>query len=221
MLFDRRQVLQSLAALCPAFWLKPTKLKPELNESIIAYTTGFPSLDRFLGGGLQLGTLTGVFGSAGVGKTEFCATIFEAQRSRLPGLGSPCRYVRGSEDLLAVWETGSLLTTNQLMYMTPAEYAMYMRERWKNGLDPAALVVTSDRRTVERIGSEPKLFDDDTVEFMKAGDNFILLERQEDEISTDCVLLRIEDHQVTGGGGFSIRFGHKGAEEIPGTDYLL
>ncbi|XP_075223979.1 RAD51 recombinase homolog spn-A [Lycorma delicatula] len=114
------KILSEAAKLVPMGFTTATEFHQKRSE-IIMLTTGSKELDRLLGGGIETGSITEIFGEFRTGKTQICHTL--AVTCQLPidqnGGEGKCLYVdtEGTfrpERLLAVAERYKLIGSDVL-----------------------------------------------------------------------------------------------------------
>lgn len=114
------KILIEAAKLVPMGFTTATEFHQKRSE-IIQLTTGSKELDRLLGGGIETGSITEMFGEFRTGKTQLCHTL--AVTCQLPiesnGGEGKCLYIdtEGTfrpERLLAVAERYKLSASNVL-----------------------------------------------------------------------------------------------------------
>lgn len=80
---------------CGDMGLTTAAIVLEARENLITITTGSPALDSLLGGGIETGSLTEIFGEYRTGKSQLCHTL--AVTSQLPveqhGAEGKCLYI--------------------------------------------------------------------------------------------------------------------------------
>lgn len=114
------KILAEAAKLVPMGFTTATEFHQKRSE-IIQLTTGSKELDRLLGGGIETGSITEIFGEFRTGKTQLCHTL--AVTCQLPidqsGGEGKCLYIDTEatfrpERLLAVAERYKLTGTDVL-----------------------------------------------------------------------------------------------------------
>ncbi|XP_034232817.1 DNA repair protein RAD51 homolog 1 [Thrips palmi] len=114
------KILAESSKLVPMGFTTATEFHQKRSE-IILLTTGSAELDRLLGGGIETGSITELFGEFGTGKTQLCHTL--AVTCQLPidqnGGEGKCLYIDTEsnfrpERLIAVAERYNLSSTDVL-----------------------------------------------------------------------------------------------------------
>jgi hypothetical protein len=93
---SRRNVLKMGVAMSAVPLVGPVHASPT-GERV--FLTGSPDLDRALGGGIRLGTLSAVIGPRGSGKTDFLFRLAKAN-----GVGDAYTMNVGGSDMLSIME---------------------------------------------------------------------------------------------------------------------
>lgn len=88
------KLIEKAKTLQPAGFVSAIKFS-EIQSKHSKITTGSKKLDELLGGGIQTGAITEIFGKSGSGKTQLCLTV--AVTCQLPitedGLNAKCLYI--------------------------------------------------------------------------------------------------------------------------------
>ncbi len=109
-----------------------------LEEKKIRTTTGFPELDRVLGGGLQSGSFILMGGDPGIGKSTLLLQVV----GHLSALGKKVLYVSGEESLDQVKSRSLRLNVDQnLLFMAETDLENVLSEIEK--IKPELLIIDS------------------------------------------------------------------------------
>lgn len=100
------KILAEAAKLVPMGFTTATEFHQKRSE-IIQLTTGSKELDRLLGGGIETGSITEIFGEFRTGKTQICHTL--AVTCQVPGLYLVSKFRSCIAFLAIVTSTSSLL----------------------------------------------------------------------------------------------------------------
>jgi DNA repair protein RAD51 len=137
------KILEYAAKLIPMGFISATEIHSRRSE-IISLSTGSSSLDALLGGGIETGAITEIFGEFRTGKTQLCHTLaVMCQLSTEMGGGEgKCLYIdtEGTfrpERLLAVAE--------RLLFVNP-DLVWTANRFWKTSLvlEPTIQIISSN-----------------------------------------------------------------------------
>ncbi|KAL2116790.1 hypothetical protein VTJ04DRAFT_8958 [Mycothermus thermophilus] len=104
----------------PRPWAPPLKNTPSsLASQWRTISTLDPALDRALGGGIPVGSITEITGESGSGKTQFLLTLLLSVQLPPPhGLGRPALYI-STEAPLSTRRLAQMLATNPFLQTLP------------------------------------------------------------------------------------------------------